>query len=107
MSDVGLTSRQRWQIVRWSIMPAVKHHYLRPALIWLQSQLPLPLFFTRMERLGGGWYRVPNMAVALLVWHRLGVRTLQDDLIRIESGKVTMKGFIDDDRCEFWPIDED
>ncbi|MDC9824836.1 hypothetical protein PRN20_13960 [Devosia sp. ZB163] len=104
----NLTARQRWQVVLWSLGPGTKRHYLSPLTEWLHRHLPTAILLARLQRQGAGWYRVPTMPAAIHLWRRLGVHVLEGDFVRIESGSVTMKGYVDEDRqvCEFWPIEE-
>ncbi|MGB3027659.1 hypothetical protein [Paradevosia shaoguanensis] len=102
------TARQRWQVVLWSLWPGIKHHYLSPMLAWLHRKLPVAVAIARLERRGTNWYRVPSMPAAIHLWRRLGVHVLEGDLVRIEQGTVTMKGYVDEDLqiCEFWEVDK-
>lgn len=100
------TARQRWQVVLRSVWPGIKHHYFSPTKAWLQHHLPSAVAIRRLEHKGAGWYRVPSMPAAVHLWRRTGVHVLEGDFVRIENGRATMKGFVDDDRCEFWSVDE-
>lgn len=103
-----LSARQRWQVVQWSRWPGIKHHYLSPTTEWLHRHLPTAILLARLERRGGGWYRVPSMPVAIHLWQRLDIPVLEGDFVRIERGSVTMKGYVDENLkiCEFWPTEE-
>ena len=100
--------RERWQIVWWSLSPMVSHYVVTPTKDWVQRRLPKWTALARLEAMGSGWYRVPNMGAALHVWRRLGVTVMEDDYIRVQGGVVVARGFEDDDRalCEFWDWDE-
>lgn len=104
----NLTARQRWQVVLWSLLPGIRHHYVEPVTEWLHRHLPTVILLVRLQRQGAEWYRVPSMQAAIHLWRRLGVHVLEDDFVRIERGSVTMKGLVDEDLqvCEFWPIEE-
>jgi len=100
-----LTALERWQVVVWSLWPGVKHHYLRPAEAWFHRHLPTAILLLRLRRRGADWYEVPSISSAIHLWRRLGVHVLEGDFVRIENGRATKKGFVDDDLCEFWMID--
>lgn len=100
------SARQRWEIVRWSLWPGIKHHYLQPVEAFLHRHLPTPILLLRLQHCGARWYRVPTMPAAIHLWRRLSVHVLEGDYVRIEDGMVTTKGFVDEDRCEFWAVDE-
>ena len=104
----GLTKRQRWEVVAWSIGPGIRHHYIRPAEAWLHRHLPTWILIPRLRPLGSGWYRIPSTSAALHLERRLGVHVLEDHFVRIEHGRVTAIGLIDEDHktCEFWYVDE-
>lgn len=102
----GLSALQRWEVVIWSLWPGIKHHYLQPATAFLHRHLPIPILLLRLQHRGAGWYRVPTIPAAIHLWRRLGVHVFEDDYVRIEYGVVTTKGFVDEDRCEFWAVDE-
>lgn len=104
----NITARQRWQVVLRSLWPGIKHHYVEPVADWLHRHLPTAILLARLQHQGASWYRVPSMPAAIHLWRRLGAHVLEGDLVRIERGVVTMKGYVDDDHqvCEFWPIEE-
>lgn len=104
----NVTTRQRWQVVLWSLRPGIKHHYVEPVTEWLHRYLPTAILLARLQRQGAGWYRVPNTPAAIHLRRRLGAHVLEGDFVRIERGVVTMKGCVDEHHqvCEFWMIDD-
>lgn len=104
----NLGARQRWEVVVWLLWPGIKHHYLRPTEAWLHRRLPTSFLIVRLQRQGGGWYRVPAMPAAIHLSRRLGVHVLEGDFVRIERGVLTKKGCVDEDLqvCEFWQVAE-
>lgn len=100
---------QRWQVVRWSIVPGIRHHFLKPAVATLHARLPIQVLLIRLERRKHGWYRVPDVDAALHAWRRLGVIVREDDYVRIKDQRIVAMGVevLEQQYCEYWQVNGD
>jgi hypothetical protein len=62
----------------------------------------------RLRHMGGQWYRIPSIPVALHTWRRLGYQVREHELVKIEYGQVVAIAAFDrrSHCCEFWLVDE-
>lgn len=97
LADVELTGRQRWEVVCHVLGPKARHHYVLPIRDWLHLHLLTWIVMRRLRHMGGQWYRIPSIPVALHTWRRLGYQVREHELVKIDRRSHC---------CEFWLVDE-
>lgn len=89
-----LTTKERWSVIGAASPELIRTRFLRPARLWLLTQIPAWVVASRLRKRSHGWYRIPSPAAVEQVRLRFDVWPIEvGDHVRIKSGRLTAIGY--------------